>query len=180
MSDVIQYKYGITSLFRTAKCVNVPAGDFLNVAEAPQDATPVEGSETLVVCPEILMVTAGSFELQVPELPDPIALNAGDISSSQRYRSPITIVATSDNSAYTCIMPRDNSFYEREGGFVGDAQQLTIETPEGATEDWLYVAIGGLRLNGADNLVGALVPVANGAIITGIGNTYFVHMWKML
>lgn len=179
MSDQIQFKFGISKLFRTAKCVGILTGSYLDIAAAQENAVPVEGSDTLVWSNEILIVTAGSFELQVPELPSPIALHAGDISSSQRYRSAIKIVATADDSAYTCITPRDGQFWQREAGFVAAGDQITVETPAGAVDAYVFIATGGAQKDGEGLLVGSLTQVTGNTVLTGgATDTHFVHFWK--
>lgn len=178
MSDQIQFKFGINKLFRTAKCVNTPLGYFLDIPAVAEDATPIEGSDTLFLSPEILIVTSGAFELQVPEA-GVVPLHAGDISSSHRYRSALKIVATADNSSYTCLTPRDGAFWERMAGFVSSGDKITIETPEGAQDGYVFVATGGLQSGAGEHLVGSLVPITGTIEFTGTADAHFVHLWKM-
>lgn len=179
MANPIQFKYGITNLFRIVKCVTVPTGDFYDVPAAPDDAVPIDGSPDLFQCPEILLVTSGSFDLQVPEL-GTISLQAGDLSSSERYRSSLRIVATSDDSSYVCISPRLRlSFWDRESGYVSQGGSIVVTTPPEATESYVFVAIGNISYNSTDYLVGSLFQVPTGDVtLNGTLGSYFIHIWK--
>lgn len=173
MPNQIQFNWSITSMFRIAKCVNTPAGYSIDLAEASADAEPVEGSDVLVKCNEIMLVTKGSFDLEI-EGQSTVSLNAGDLSLPQRYKTPIRIVSTQDDSGYTCITPRDGTFWNRQSGFVASGQQIDIETPE-TEAAFVFIVIGGL-----DNyLVGSLISVQPGvSSFTATADTHFVHLWK--
>lgn len=179
MANPIQFKYGITTLFRIVKCVNVPVGDYYDLPVAPDNAVPVDGSDDLVKCPEVMFVTTGGFELQVPELPDPIPVAAGELSSAQRYRSALKIVATADNSSYTCITPRDNSFWDREVGFVASGEQINVTTPD-ANFSYVFIVSGAVTVGHSEYLVNALIPApTDGDItLTATADTYFIHVWQ--
>lgn len=178
MSEPIVFKYGVSKLFRWAKCINVRTADYWDVPAAP-DAEPVPGSDTLVVCPDILLVLAGAFEMQVPELASPIALPAGEAGSPQRFRSALKIVATADDSSYVCFIPRDGSFWNRQTGFVAAGDSIDIETPPCA-DAHLFVPVGGLAAVTGDipaNSVRQLTP-GQTATFTATHDTYFVQVWR--
>lgn len=177
MAEPIVFKLALTPHFRIAKCVNVRAGDFYYLPAAPEEADAVPGSDTLVVCPEIMLVTRGSFELTAPEL-GVIALHAGDAGSPQRFRGPIRIEAAEDDSAYICITPRDNSFWERQAGFVPAGETISLETPP-CNSAALLVATGGLICAGSELGVGSLLRLSPGqADLTAPRDSYFVHLWR--
>jgi hypothetical protein len=136
----------------------------------------VEGSASLVTCPEILMVTAGSFDMIVPEA-GTITLHAGDMGSPQRYRGALRLVAAQDDSAYVCITPRDNSFWEREAVFVPAGESITLD-PVACQAEAVLVATGGLKVGAADYGVGAVVRLDAGRTLTAAQDTYFIHLWK--
>lgn len=175
MSEPIVFKYGISKLFRWAKCINVRAGDYWDVPAAPADAQPVGDSETLVVCPDVMLVLAGAFELQVPELASPIALPAGEAGSPQRFRGPLKIVATADDSSYVCFIPRDQSFWERQVGFVAAGDTIALDTPT-AVEAYIFVPVGGFT-DVAANSVRPLTPGGTQSF-TAAFDTYFIQVWR--
>lgn len=179
MTERIQFKYGITKNFRTAKCVNVPLGSYLDMPAAPSDAVPYEDSETFVGTPEMLMVLKGTFELSMAELPNPIVLNAGDMSSPQRFRSPLKIVCATEDSSYICLTPLDNSFWQREAAFVAAGDDIQIAVPDGATASYIFVATGSLSSPLGQHLVGSLVELTDAIQIHGEVDSHFVHLWKV-
>jgi|GEM_PF-4212443 len=178
MSNKITYKYGISRPFHFAKCVGILTGDYLDVAAVPDDVAPIDGSENVYPSKEILLVLAGSFQLQTPEAGN-IDLNAGDMSSSHRYKSAIKIVATADGSSYVCVTPNDNSFWDRQSGFIANGDTLEITTPAEAADAYVYVGEGGVvDAEGNPQLVGAFIRVSGGITLTATADTYFIHMWK--
>lgn len=178
MADLIQFKYGITKLFRIAKCINTPSGAYLDVPAADDDATHVGDSDILLESREILLVTNGAFDMLVPEV-GTISLHAGDMSSGQRYRSALRIQASVDDSAYVCLTPRDHSFWNRESGFVASGDQIMVDTVDGAAESYVYVGVGGLTSAVGEHLVGSLVPLTGETTFTATFDTYFIHVWKL-
>lgn len=178
MSEQIQFTFGINSLFRVAKCVNTPSGYYLDIPAAKEDAKPIDGSDTLVATPEILIVTKGAFELQVPEL-GTITLHAGDIASPQRFRGPLKVISAANGSEYTCLTPRDGSIWEREAAFVSAGESIQLETPQNASQNLVFVSVGGLSDANGDHLSGSLIRLSGNETLTGITDCHFVHLWKV-
>lgn len=176
MAEPIVFKLGITRLFRTAKCVNVRAGDFYDLKAAPEDAEPI--SDTLVTCPEIMLVTAGAFDMIVPGL-GTIEMHAGDIGSAERFKGPIRIEAKQDDSDYACITPRDGSLWQREAGFAVAGETMTIDIPP-CEAAYLYVATGGLETDSdGTGEVGTFRPLEPGEHeITAAHPTRFITVWR--
>lgn len=178
MPEPIVFKYGRSNLFRWAKCINVRKGDYWDVPAAP-DAEPIPGSDTLVVCPDILLVLAGAFEMQVPELTSPIQLPAGEAGSPQRFRSALRVVATADDSSYVCFIPRDQSFWQREVGFVAAGDRINLDVPA-AAEAHLFVPTGGLTGAGAEVQANTVRALSTGqtTTFTAAHDTWFILVWR--
>lgn len=174
MAENIPYVAHLSAFFQQVKCVNVPAGYFTDWPAADPADEAFEGSETLVKCKPAFLVTAGSFELQI-EGQSTVTIAAGEMSLPYRYKAPIKIVSAQDDSAYTCVLPRDGQFWNRQSGFVHSGTSIDIVTPE--TERSFLVIIAGALDEYAS---GAEIPLDSGSTVTLLASadTYFIHLWK--